>query len=253
MTHRSTSPPRLRSVQLLSIVRHETGYVSDSEILIRGSEQEEQEVPEGAVKLPVGYYWFKFEDADLITTSEEEKAKSYNMDSFPEPSAFEPEAAPKRAAYYWLRLKLGQPLTPAEKAAVHDYSLEDFLGDNLLFCTICGEEDHWVYNCEKYYEEYKCPYGTEYIPPGITQHEEKPENPSDVWTDSDEEYLRSLSGGFYYMVGLSELKNIHRIMINQHNDIEAVVRAGIQPKCAADYEHRTMKKAAMKDEEKDKE
>ncbi|KAL6220603.1 hypothetical protein ACLB2K_008359 [Fragaria x ananassa] len=174
MKHRSTSPPRLRSAKLLSIVRHET---------------------------------------DLITTSEEEKAKSYK-----------PEAAPKPAAYYWLRLKLGQLLIPAEKAAVHDYSLEDLLGDNLLFCTICG----------------------------ITQHEEKPEKPSDVWTDSDEEYLRSLSGGFYYMVGLSELKNIHRIMINQHNDIEAVVRAGIQPKCAADYEHRTMK-TAMKDEEKDKE
>ncbi|KAL6178075.1 hypothetical protein ACLB2K_049595 [Fragaria x ananassa] len=115
-------------------------------IEVKGSEQEEEEEgPEGVVKLPVGYYWFKFEDAYLIITSEEEKAKSYK-----------PEATPKPAAYYWLRLKLGQPLTPAEKAAVHDYSLEDLLGDNLLFCTICGEEDHWVYNCEKYYEEYKC-------------------------------------------------------------------------------------------------
>ncbi|KAL6224592.1 hypothetical protein ACLB2K_003447 [Fragaria x ananassa] len=187
MKYRSTSPPQLRSAKLLCVVRHETGYLSDSEILIQGSdssEQEEQEGPEGAQR---------------------------------------------------------------------SYSLEDLLGDNLLFCSICGEEDHWVYNCEKYYEKYKCPYGTEYIPPGITQHDEKLEKPSAVWTDSDEEYLRSLSGGFYHMVGLSELKNIHRIMINQHNDIEAVVRAGIQPKCAADYEHRTMKKAAMKDEEKDKE
>ncbi|XP_061988284.1 uncharacterized protein LOC133706757 isoform X2 [Rosa rugosa] len=75
-----------------------------------------------------------------------------------------PEADPKAAGYYWFKLKLGEPLTSKEEAKAADYCLEDLLDEGLEFCTICGQEDHWVYCCEKYYEEYKCPYGTKFIP-----------------------------------------------------------------------------------------
>ncbi|KAM5571994.1 hypothetical protein ABKV19_012195 [Rosa sericea] len=191
MKYRSTSPPPLPPAKRLR--GSNTGL--SSEQLIECGSLSKAEGPEAALK-------------------GEEK-----------PEAAEgPEAsAPKAAGYYWFKLKLGEPLTSKDEAKAADYSLEDLLDEGLEFCTICGQEDHWVYCCEKYYEEYKCPYGTKFIPPGINQHDKMP---SEVWTDSDQEYLELLCirdyvpEGFEYLSTVSEIKNIHRIMIQQHNEIK---------------------------------
>ncbi|XP_062026766.1 uncharacterized protein LOC133743046 isoform X1 [Rosa rugosa] len=169
------------------------GYLSDSEISVRGGScsLSKAEGPEAAA--------LKGEEKSEAALKGEEKPKA----------AEGPEAAPKAAGYYWFKLKLGEPLTSEEEAKAADYSLEDLLDEGLEFCTICGQEDHWVYCCEKYYEEYKCPYGTNFIPPGINQHDKMP---SDVWTDSDQEHLDLLCikdyvpEGFEYLHTVSEIK-----------------------------------------------
>ncbi|XP_040371437.1 uncharacterized protein LOC112190061 isoform X2 [Rosa chinensis] len=180
------------------------GYLSDSEMSVRGGNT-------------------GFSSEKMVKCCSPSKAEG------PE-AALKGEEKPKAAGYYWFKLKLGEPLTSEEEAKAADYSLEDLLDEGLKFCTICGQEDHWVYCCEKYYEEYKCPYGTNFIPPGINQHHKMP---SDVWTDSDQEYLDLLCiddyvpEGFEYLHTVSEIKNIHRILIQQHNEIKDYVSSGI--------------------------